>query len=301
MSNYDKLERFIFENSPVRGEYVHLVESFQTIVNQHAYPAPLKQLLGEALCVASLLSAIIKFNGRLTVQFRGNGKLKLLLAQCDNHSNLRGLVKWDSDSEMTYADLMASFNDGILAIMLDGTERKSHYQGVVSWQGNSFAESIEGYFKNSEQLATKIWLAVNETSAVGFLLQVIPGSTAAGSSAEKEIVYPHWDRINQLTTKLYPIDLLSMDYTALLRMLYPDEVIRVFPPVDMQFGCTCSRKRSADAILLLGREEAEAELQDKQSIVVTCDFCNREYIFDRVDITKLFEDKNSPPKDSSIH
>src|ERR1700733_3541720 len=117
MSNNDVLQRFIFDKAPVRGEFIQLNESFQTIVNQHAYPEPLRKLLGEALCVAGLLSAIIKFSGRLTVQFRGKGKLKLLLAQCDNQSHIRGLAQYEDD--MTDADLIESFKQGVLVIMLD--------------------------------------------------------------------------------------------------------------------------------------------------------------------------------------
>src|SRR5580692_2373011 len=117
MKDNDSLQRFIFEQMPVRGEYIKLAHSYRTIINQHPYPPPIRKLLGEALCVAGLLSAIIKFDGRLTVQFRGKGKLKLLLAQCDNKFHMRGLVKWEGD--LPYEDLMESFNDGVLVIMLD--------------------------------------------------------------------------------------------------------------------------------------------------------------------------------------
>src|SRR5438105_3477632 len=117
----DVLHRFIFEQSPVRGEYVNLLETYQTITQQHPYPAPIRRLLGEALCVAALLSAIIKFEGRLTLQFRGQGKLKLLLAQSNDQSQLRGLVKWDGE-DFSYEELMDSFENGVLAIMLDSTK-----------------------------------------------------------------------------------------------------------------------------------------------------------------------------------
>lgn len=296
-SKNDLLQRFIFEKVPVRGEFIHLQQSFQTISKQHAYPPPIRQLLGEALCVAALLSAIIKFTGRLTVQFRGKGKLKLLLAQCDNHFDLRGLAKWEG--ELTYADLMDSFNQGVLMIMLDSGPNK-RYQGIVSWRGNSLVESIEGYFKDSEQLDTKIWLSVNEVSAVGFLLQVIPSKERV-KGIEDEIIFPHWEYITKLTANLNATDMIKLDYQTLLSKLYPNEEIRVFPAVPVSFNCTCSRKRGEDAIFILGREEAEAELKDKHSIVVTCDFCNKEYIFDRVDVAKIFEDRDKPPSQTTLH
>lgn len=251
MQNNDLLQRFIFEHLPVRGEFIQLHETYQTIINQHQYPPALRKLLGEALCVAGLLSAIIKFSGRLTVQFRGKGKLKLLLAQCDNNFHMRGLAKWDG--ELTYDDLMQSFNDGVLVIMLDSTTGKNNrYQGMVSWIGNSLVESVEGYFKNSEQLATKIWLSVNEYSAAGFLIQVIPTGERGLKQIEQEIINPHWEHISKLTMGINANDMLNDDYHTLLKKLYPEEEIRVFEPVPVAFQCTCSRKKGEDAIYIFG-------------------------------------------------
>lgn len=298
MMKQDLLQRFIFDKASVRGEFIRLENSYQTIIEQHLYPKPIRQLLGEALSVAGLLSAIIKFNGRLTVQFRGKGKLKMLLAQCDNQNNLRGLAKWE-DSLSTYNDLMESFNDGILAIMIDGG-LKHRYQGVVAWRGNSLTESIEGYFRESEQLATKIWLAVNDKVAAGFLLQVVPGG-GGSSEIEKETIALEWERITAITSQLEAEALLNANGELLLRKLYPDDEIRLFPAIPVAFKCTCSRKRSEDAILLLGRHEVEEELKDKNSIVVTCDFCNEEYVFDRADVEGIFAAKAKPSSDTHLH
>lgn len=299
MIKNDILQRFIFDNAPVRGEYICLEESLQTILNQHPYPQPLRKLLGEALCVAGLLSAIIKFKGRLSVQFRGNGKLKFLLAQCNNEFNLRGLAKWEG--EMSEGELQDALNEGVLVINLDAGLSKGNYQGIVSWEGNSLTESIEGYFRNSEQLATKLKLAVNETKGVGLLLQIVPASDKDATNIETAEIKPHWTHFTQLTDQVQEEELLTMEYEDLLTTVYPNEDIRVFPPVSLEFKCTCSRKRGEDAISLLGREEAEEELKNHHSIVVTCDFCNKEYIFDPVDVTKIFEDKDHYPPSNQLH
>lgn len=299
MANKDLLQRFIFDKAPIRGEFIHLQETYQTIIHQHVYPESIRRLLGEALCAAGLLSAIIKFNGRLTVQFRGSGALKLLLAQCDNQFHMRGLVKCKGD--LSYESLMDSLSQGVLVITLDSGGSKGSYQGMVNWRGNSLAESIEGYFQDSEQLATKIWLAMDDKRAAGFLLQVVPSANRDATGMEKEIMGPHWERVVHQANGLDTQDLLDMEYEPLLRKYYPEEEIRIFPSVEATFQCTCSRKRGEDAILILGREEAEAELKDKQSIVVTCDFCNREYIFDRADVTRIFESNDKPPSDIHLH
>lgn len=299
MAHKDLLQRFIFDKAPIRGEFIRLQETYQTIIHQHVYPAPIRQLLGEALCAAGLLSAIIKFNGRLTVQFRGKGALRLLLAQCDNQFHMRGLVKWEGD--ISYEHLMDSFKEGVLAILLDAGTSRGRYQGIVSWRGNSLAESLEGYFKDSEQLATKIWLAVNDKQAAGFLLQVVPAVNREAIGIEKEVIHPNWERAVKQAAGLKGEDLLGLDYEALLRKYYPEEEIRLFPSMEASFQCSCSQKRSEDAILTLGREEAEAELKDKQTIVVTCDFCNKEYVFDPVDIARIFESQHKPPTDIHLH
>lgn len=295
----DFLQRFIFEKAPVRGQYVHLHDSFQTIVNQHHYPDAIRKLLGEALCVAALLTATIKFKGKLTVQFQGKGGLKLLLAQCNNEFHLRGLAKWDGNP--TYEELMESFNEGVLVIMLDADNAQNRYQGIVSWRGNSLAESIEGYFRESEQLSTRLWLGVNKTTAVGYLLQIIPGSDANSSLIDQNSINPLWDNVLEKTQFLDQEMLLNVSYESLLAKLYASDPIRVFHAVSVEFRCTCSRKRSTDAIIILGPEEAEAELQNNQSIVVTCDFCNKEYLFDRSEVEQIFASKNGPDADKILH
>lgn len=298
MAEKDQLQRFIFDKMPIRGELIHLDLSYRTIINQHPYPLPIKRLLGEALAAAALLSAIIKFEGRVTVQFRGKGKLKLLLAQCDNHFNLRALAKYSNN--LTHETLMQSFNDGVLAIMLDSGFNKNPYQGIVAWRGNSLSESIEGYFQESEQLATKIALAVDDHKAAGLLIQVVPAANKHAQNLETASANSHWNRISTLTSQANPDFLLTQDSVSLLQKVYPHEEIRLFPPVAVKFRCSCSRKRGEDAILLLGKKEAEAELKSNHTIIVTCDFCNEEYFFDPGDVAKIFE-SNDKPSDIQLH
>lgn len=288
----DVLQRFIFDNAPVRGEYIFLEHSFQEILSQHPYPPLIRNLLGEALCVSGLLSAIIKFEGRLTVQFRGQGKLKLLLAQCNSNFQVRGLAKWEG--EMTETDLMSAFHEGILTIMVDSGST-NRYQGIVNWNGYSLAESVEGYFRDSEQLTTRLWLGGNETSAAGLLLQVIPGQESAAKGMEDADVQSHWERIYQNTIRLQPEQLLSGDYQQLLNHLYPEETVRIFTGSPVSFHCSCSRKRSENAIFILGKDEAEEELKSKNSLVVTCEFCHKNYVFDRKDVATIFENRDKPP------
>lgn len=287
MNNKDTLQRFLFENAAVRGELVHLHESVQTIVQQHDYPEVLKKLLSEALIIACLLTGTIKFKGRLTIQFQGKGKIKLLLVQANNDLQLRGLVQWNG--EITEEDMIQELKNGTIAITMDPDNNVAgRYQGIIAFEGNSLTQSIEAYFKYSEQLPTRLWVAVSSHDAAGLLLQVLPDEY-------QEKHREDWQRLIYLTETIKPEELLTLENQSLLYRLFSEEDIRVFNALPVSFRCQCSVQRSENAILLLGREEAEQELNEKQKIVVTCEFCNKEYIFDRDDVEVIFKNNEKPP------
>jgi molecular chaperone Hsp33 len=296
MNNHDSIQNFLFENLPIRGEIVHLNASFQQIMEQHNYPPLIRRWLGEALVLIALLSTLIKFNGKLALQFQGKGKLKLLLVQCNNELHLRGLAQWDG--ELSEADILSSLKQGTIVITIDPENGKQRYQGIVAWQGETLSESIEGYFQNSEQLATRIWVAVDEKSASGFLLQRMPEQ----DELKRESLLDHdWEHINYLTATLTPHELSNLDTKTLLHRLYVEEDLRLFEPKPLIFRCTCSVQRGANAILTLGQKEAEEELEDKQQIVVKCEFCNHEYAYDRVDVATIFRKGDDFTSSKQVH
>jgi molecular chaperone Hsp33 len=295
MNQKDFIQRFLIENANVRGELIQLTHSYQEITTQHNYPPTIKKLLGEALASATLLSALVKFKGRLTLQFQGKEPLKLVLAQCTEDFKLRGLVQWQGEG--TQEEIMTALKAGVLAIIISQDSSTARYQGVVAWEGDSLATSLEGYFRDSEQLPTRLWLAVNETTVSGLLLQALPSQGTL--KTQPVIGDDNWDHVIHLTNTITDEELLTLDPETLLHRLYSQEEVRVFAPDPVQFACTCSVEKSEQAILMLGQEEAEAELNDKQKIVVTCEFCGKEYSFDRVDVANLF--KKNEDKPSQLH
>lgn len=299
MNNKDKLQRFLFENASIRGELVHLDTSYDTIASQHGYPPVIKKLLGEALVLVSLLSAIVKFTGKVTIQFQSKSRLKLLLVQSTQELHLRGLAQWAG--ELDEIDLLEDLKKGVLIIMMDPEDSANRYQGIVAWEGNSLARSVEGYFRNSEQLLTRIWIAVDETRAAGLLLQAMPESEAQQTESTTTTVAQDWEHLIHLTETVTPEELLNLDNETLLYRLYSQEEVRFFEPSPVIFQCSCSAKRSENAILILGRDEADEELQEKQAIVVICDFCNKEYIFDRVDVENIFRHGDNPSDPTKLH
>lgn len=293
MNNNDILQRFLFDNAPVRGELVHLHASFQTIMHQHQYPSVIRTILGELLVAASLLCASIKSKGRLSVQFQGEGKLRLLLAQCTDQLELRGLAKWEG--ELDEDELIDEFKQGQMVITIDSMEAPNkRYQGIVEWHGESLSESIEAYFRHSEQLPTRLHFAVDKDSAAGLLIQILPKETEDASDLD-------WERISCLTATVTSAELLHLDSAVLLQKLYSEDEVRLFEPVPVAFRCTCSYERGENALLMLGQEEVFEELAAKQKIDVTCDFCNRVFEFDRAAIEALFKRNNGSDFPTQVH
>jgi molecular chaperone Hsp33 len=104
-----------------------------------------------------------------------------------------------------------------------------------------------------------------------------------------------------LTDTIKPAELVELDNISMLQRLYSQEEVRLFEGTPVTFRCTCSVKRCENAILVLGQEEAEQELEGKQAITVTCEFCNKEYNFDRVDVAAIFKNGGHAQSSTQVH
>lgn len=280
----DLLQRFIFDNASIRGEWVSLQESWQEVLNRRDYPAPIRQALGEMMGAAALLAATVKIDGRLVLQIRSQGPVNLMMVECTSEHTLRAFAQWEGElpEQGGLSDLTG---EGTLAITIEAEGARQPYQGVVDVQGESIAESLETYFERSEQLATKIWLYANDHNVSGLFLQQMPSDEANKQAAEED-----WSRISQLAATITNDELLTLDVETLLHRLFHEEEVRLFDPIPLRFACTCSRERVAETISMLGQDEAEQIIDAEGGIEVACEFCNEHYHFDKVDVTEIFTD-----------
>lgn len=284
MKQIDVIQRFIFEEVAIRGEWVRLTESYRQVLEQHQYPPEVKRLVGQMLVISALLTATLKFKGNLSVQFQGKGGLKLLLAQCNDQFHVRGLAQWEESFDVT--QLESQFQQGLMVITIDPDVAGSRYQGMVEWEGHSLAESIEGYFRRSEQLPTRLWLAVNDEVASGLLLQTLP---ALEQQSEQKTEHG-WEHAVILADTITQEELLSLDAKTILHRLFSEDTIRLFEPVDVLFQCKCSVSRCENALRIAGEAEIREELKEKQVVDVTCEFCSKTYTFDREAVNRIFSD-----------
>lgn len=273
----DSISRFLFENAPIRGERVHLDASWRCVLDRHDYPPLLRNMMGELTAAAVLLAATLKLDGSLVLQIQGTGAIKLLVVECGGDLKLRATAKWEGPLEGSLCELVG---DGRFVISLIQKDGKPAYQGIVELEGESIAEILQNYMSRSEQLETRLWLAVDEHSASGMLLQKLPEQNETDADA--------WPRITQLAQTLSDDELMQLSTQELLHRLFHEEDVRLFDAELVVFYCTCTRDNVAQMLRMLGSEEVESILSEQPSIDVHCEFCNHRYEFDSVDAAQLF-------------
>ena len=295
MSDGDALQRFMFEDFPVRGQLVRLGPSWREVLARQEYPPAVRAVLGEAMAACVLLASTLKFDGMLTLQLQGDGELSLLVAQCSSKLDVRGLAKWQgSDPQGSLAELTAG---GRLVITIERAKGGERYQGIVLADTDTLAGCLEGYFAQSEQLPTRLWLAADGSGAAGMLLQQLPGNESRGEGDADG-----WNRAGILADTMARDELLGLEPEALLTRLFHEESLRLSERRNVSFRCSCNRERVESALRLLGRGELDELLASEGRIEVRCEFCNAAYELDPVDVERLLLDQGSlPPQSDRLH
>jgi molecular chaperone Hsp33 len=284
MSNDRNLARkFIFEEADIRGEIVHLDSAYRDILAIHQYPAGVARLLGEFLAASVLLSATIKFEGRLVLQAQGGSELSLLMAECTNALEVRGIARGAQTATGTeFAQLLGG---GHLAITIEPDEGQ-RYQGIVSLDGGSLAACIESYFENSEQLATRLWLASDGAKAAGLLLQQLPEQVTCGEKKREQ----QWEHACTLAETVESSEVLELAQEEVLYRLFHEDRVRLFEGNAVSFACSCSRERCHNALMSIGPTDLVKLLEEDGEVKMDCEFCNEHYHFDRSDFADQFGD-----------
>ncbi|HEY3987102.1 Hsp33 family molecular chaperone HslO [Cedecea sp.] len=292
MTQHDQLHRYLFENYAVRGELVTVSDTWQRIMENHDYPQPVKKILGELLVATSLLTATLKFDGDITVQLQGDGPMTLAVINGNNKQQMRGVarVQGDIPADAALKDLVGN---GYLVITISPDEGE-RYQGVVGLEGDTLAACLEDYFMRSEQLPTRLFIRTGEAegqaAAGGMLLQVLPAQNAQTDD---------FNHLATLTETIKAEELLTLPANDVLWRLYHEEEVTLYDPQGVEFKCTCSRERCADALRTLPDEEVDSILAEDGEIDMNCDYCGSHYVFDSMDIAAIRN--NASPADPQVH
>jgi len=301
----DQVRRFIFENRPVRGHWVHLESAWRELRAHSTYPKAVTELLGQAVVASVLLAATLKFRGTLTFQLQGDGAVSLLVAQCTHDFRVRAVARCDDAAVRELSEGPALFRPlvgdaGRITVTVEAEERSLRYQGIVPLSGASLAESLEAYFASSEQLPTRVLLTADETHGAGMLVQKLPGA-ADPDAGESSAVEEAWEGAQRGIALLGPDGLRERSIEELLAQGFSGHDLRLFRGAPVRFECRCSEGRVAGLLRALGPEEVRGVLKDQGAVTVTCEFCHRPYRFDSMDIEALFAEDPESLGSKQIH
>lgn len=296
MHDRDCLHRFLFEHYPIRGHIVHLDASWRALLEHREYPRAIRDTLGEAVAASVLLAATLKFEGTLSLQLQGQGPMHLMLAQCSDELGVRAVARYrePAEGDQLSSDLQMLSGEGRLTVTLENEDLSQRYQGIVPLDGSRLAGCLQGYFENSEQLPTRLWLHADEKGVSGMLLQrlsddSVAARTGAATAGETRPDFDDaWHRVQLLADTLKPEELGKLTDREILRRLFAEDDVRMFESAPVFFRCRCSRERVVGMLRAVGAEEIRSVLAERGSVEVRCDFCNRAYQFDSVDVEQIF-------------
>jgi len=278
----DSLIRFLLPDAGVRGVHVQLQATWQEILSHAVYPDNAAELLGEACVASALFTGHTKVDGRLSIQLRSNTGLRTLFAECTAAGTLRGIAQL-ADGADAPRDLSSLGSDALLAITIENPgldpREPQRYQSLVALTAPALDEAFEDYFRQSEQLPTRLLLAADRNGAVGLLLQKLPGDEGDDDG---------WARASALFDTLGKAELLATPAEQMLHRLFHEEKPELMGSRQLAFGCSCSHERVASMLVSLGEEEARAAAEDTGSVDVRCEFCGREYHFPLTEFGILF-------------
>ena len=312
----DTVLPFAVPDLDVRGRVVRLGPALDAILARHDYPEPVARLLAEAISLTALLGTSLKFQGRFTVQTRTDGPVSMLVVDFQTPDGIRAYASFDAEAvtraivegRATPADLLGR---GHLAMTIDQGGDMKPYQGVVVLDRTGLEEVAHVWFTQSEQIPTRVRLAVAEVltrepggaarhawRAGGMLVQFLPESEERLRARDlhpgdaPEGTAPHhvepddaWAEAEALTGTVEDVELTDPEVSAerLLYRLFHERGVRVFDRQPLTERCRCSRERVAGMLAQFTAEQVDDMTVDGR-IEVTCEFCSTKYLFDPKDL-----------------
>lgn len=295
----DRVLPFGIERQDVRGRVLRLGDSLDAILAAHDYPAPAAELLGEALALTGLVGSVLKPEGKITLQARASGPVKLLVCDYTGEGALRGYVEFDAGALAavgTGASLEALFGgEGYLALTLDTGDADERYQGIVPLAGSGLAEAAAAYFESSEQIPTAVRLAVRydglkqQWIGGGLLVQHLPHGEIGTQRLEvtREEDPDGWNRAGVLARSVTLEELTdpTLPLETVLYRLFHEDGVRVYSQTQVRKGCTCTIERLRAILSQFSANDLTDMADDTATVHMTCAFCSRTFPFAMSDLS----------------
>ncbi|MCB1883800.1 MAG: Hsp33 family molecular chaperone HslO [Geminicoccaceae bacterium] len=281
----DLLRPFQLESSQLRGRALRLGPVIDAVLKAHAYPEPVSRLLGELLVLSGAFAGALKYDGTFSLQTRGDGPVRLMVADIANDGAMRGYAGFEPGAVPDDAGFESLVGEGVMALTVDQSRTGGEtYQGIVPLEGGSITAGMLAYFHRSEQVPTGICSAIGQDPLTGawrggaIVLQAMPGEGSETAAERSE----DWRRAMLLLQTVTDDELLDpgLSLDSLLLRLFHEEGVRVFDPTPLRFGCSCSEERVRETLARFPLDELLAMKEADGKAHVTCQFCSRSYALD---------------------
>ncbi len=302
----DAVLPFSVDALDLRGRLTKLGPALDELLEKHAYPAPVGKLVGEAVVLAVLLGSSLKFDGRFILQTQTDGPVSLMIVDFQLPDRLRAYARFDAARLVEGQDSAALLGRGHLAMTIDQGAAMSRYQGLVALDGGDLEDAAHEYFLRSEQIPTRVRIAVGEEwrggagdgakhhwRAGGLMVQFLPqaperarqadldpGDAPQGSDPHQVAEDDAWVEGQSLIGTVEDIELIDPDLSGerLLYRLFHERGVRVFPTLPVRAKCSCSREAVSGMLSRFAPQDRADMVQDGK-VVVTCEFCSSVYEF----------------------
>jgi len=297
----DLVQPFEIEPFGVRGRLVRLGPMLDVILKRHEYPPAVATMLGQAIALAVALASALKYDGVFTLQTKGDGPIRLLVADVTTGGAVRGYAQYDAArlqqaiaGGAVAGSVPRLLGAGYLAFTVDQGEATERYQGIVALEGPTLAQCIHHYFRQSEQIATGIKVAVEQGSdgawrGGSLMVQRLSVEERQLLAADRETIEDGWRRALMLMGSSTSAELTdpALGPEALLYRLFHEDGVRVFRRHPVRAECRCSRERIDRVLRSLPSEERATLGEADGSVTVTCEFCNQAYRFDAAAVAAI--------------
>lgn len=279
---------------------VRLGSVLADVMLRHDYPAPVSALLSEAVTVCLLLAGMVKYDGVFSLQLKGDGPIRMLVADVTARGEVRAYASFDEgavkkaakrkkDIDNNYYHLLGK---GYIAFTVDHGMSENRYQGIVELKGESIMESVQHYFTQSEQIKTSFKLAIHPQDgnwrAGGIMIQQIPDQEAGKKVAEATL--EDWTRAAILLASCTETELLSpvLHSADLLYRLFHEDGVRVYTPTHVRFSCRCNSTKVVNILRTIPRHELEELCEEQGKVSITCEFCSQEYAYTKDQLDEVY-------------
>lgn len=306
----DTVLPFQLDKADVRGRVARVDGVLDTVLSQHKYPAPIEDLVAEAVLLTAMIGQTLKLRWRLSLQVRGKGAARLVATDyyaptADGApARIRAWASFDSERLSLTDPGFDQIGEGYLAIIIDQGEGMQPYQGITPIAGQSLSDCAEAYFAQSEQLPTRFSTShgrnrmpgqAEHWRAGGVMLQHMPKASPyaqGGATGDKGLLHArdlvsgddaeNWSRVNILLDTVEELELIgpTVQPTDLLLRLFNEEEPRVYDAQRIEFGCSCSEDKVRQSLSIYSAKDIGHMTTPEGTVTADCQFCGAHYVLD---------------------